>query len=44
MILDRPIPNAIKGVHYVDPWNAETMGDVIGKEFILAGWGMSGAV
>ena len=44
MILDRPIPNAIKGVHYVDPWNAEDMGDVIGREFILAGWGQSGEV
>ena len=44
MILDRPIPNAQKGVHYVDTWNAQTMGDVIGKEFILAGWGLSGPV
>lgn len=44
MILDRPIPNAEKGVHYVDTWNAQTMGDVIGKEFILAGWGLSGPV
>ena len=44
MILDTPIPNAIKGVHYVDTWNAETMGDVVGREFILAGWGRSGAV
>ena len=22
MILDRPIPNAEKGVHYVETWNA----------------------
>lgn len=44
MILDTPIPNAEKGVHYVDTWNAETMGDVVGREFILAGWGRSGAV
>ena len=44
MILDRPIPDAIQGVHYVKTWNAETMGDVVGREFILAGWGISGAI
>ena len=43
-ILDRPIPDAVKGVHYVETWNAENMGDVVDKEFILAGWGISGEV
>ena len=44
MVLDRPIPNAVEGVHYVKTWDAEDMGDVEGREFILAGWGASGSV
>ena len=44
MILDRPIPNAEEGTHFLKLWNAETMGDVAGREFILAGWGASGAI
>ena len=44
MVLDRAIPNAVRGQHYVDIWNAATMGDVVGKEFILAGWGASGEI
>ena len=44
MILDRPIPGAKKGVHYVDIWNTKTMGNVVGKQFTLAGWGISGAI
>ena len=44
MILDRPIQNAQQGKHYLKLWDAETMGDVAGKEFILAGWGASGAI
>lgn len=31
MVLDRPIPNAVEGVHYVPYWDAETMGDVVGR-------------
>ena len=44
IVLDRPIPDAIEGVHYVPYWDAETMGDVVGRKFILAGWGRSGAI
>ena len=44
MILDKPIPGAKKGVHYVDTWNANKMGTVVGKTMTLAGWGSSGAV
>ena len=44
MILDRPIPGAKKGVHYVDTWNAKTTGDVVGRTMTLAGWGSSGVV
>ena len=44
MILDRPIPGAKKGVHYLDPWNANKMGSEVGKKFTIAGWGMSGAI
>ena len=44
IVLDRPIPNAVEGVHYVRTWDAEDMADVAGREFILAGWGASGAV
>ena len=44
MVLDRPVPNAVEGKHYIKLWNAEEMGSVAGKEFILAGWGASGAV
>ena len=44
MILDRPIPGAKKGVHYVDTWNSKTMGTVVGKTMTLAGWGASGAI
>ena len=44
MILDRPIPGAKKGVHYVDTWNSKTMGTVVGKTMTLAGWGSSGAI
>ena len=44
MFLDRDIPNATRGVNYITPWNAETMGDVEGETFWLAGWGASGAV
>ena len=42
MVLDRPIENAVEGVNYVKMWDAEEMGDVTGREFILAGWGSSG--
>ena len=31
MILDKPIPGAKKGVHYVDTWNTAKMGNVVGK-------------
>ena len=41
MVLDRPIENAVRGRDYVDIWNTDKMGDVVGKEFILAGWGAS---
>jgi len=44
MILDRPIPGAKKGVHYLDTWNANKMGTVVGKKFTIAGWGMSGEI
>ena len=44
MFLDRDIPDAKQGINYILPWNAETMGDVKGKTFWLAGWGASGAV
>ena len=44
MILDRPIPNAQEFVHYIPTWNAETLHDVLGREFELAGWGASGSV
>lgn len=44
MILDKPIPGAKKGVHYVDTWNANKMGTVVGKTMTLAGWGSSGAI
>ena len=44
MFLDREIPDATRGVNYITPWNAETMGDVTGETFWLAGWGASGAV
>ena len=39
MVLDRPIAGAVKGVDYVDIWNAATMDTVAGEDFILAGWG-----
>ena len=39
MVLDRPIPEAVLGVDYVDIWNADTMESVAGRDFILAGWG-----
>ena len=42
MVLDRPIENAVAGTHYADIWDASTMGDVVGKEFTLVGWGGSG--
>lgn len=44
LFFDTPIPDAVQGVHYVTTWDAATMGDVVGREFILAGWGRSGAV
>ena len=44
MFLDRDIPDATRGVNYITPWNAATMGDVEGETFWLAGWGASGAV
>ena len=44
MVLDRPIQGAVAGRDYVETWNAETMGDVEGKTFILAGWGASGEI
>lgn len=44
MVLDRPISGAMEGVDYVPIWNAQEMGDVVGREFILAGWGASGEV
>ena len=44
MILDRPIPGAKKGVHYVDIWNTKTMGNVVGKKFTLTGFGGSGVI
>ena len=44
MILDKPIPGAKKGVHYVDTWNTAKMGNVVGKTMTLAGWGSSGAI
>ena len=44
MILDRPIPNAVEGRHYVKTWDVETMGSEVGKQFIVAGWGASGEI
>ena len=44
MVLDEPVPNAVEGTHYVKLWDAEEMGSVEGREFILAGWGASGPV
>jgi secreted trypsin-like serine protease len=44
MVLDRPVENAVQGVNYIKTWDAEEMGDVAGREFILAGWGASGEV
>ena len=44
MVLDRPIEDAEEGKHYVKTWDAASMGDVAGKEFILAGWGASGEI
>ena len=44
LIFDRPIPNAVEGVHYVKTWDIATMGDLTGREFILAGWGVSGGI
>ena len=44
MILDRPIPGAKKGVHYVDTWNGEENGDEAGKTMTVAGWGNYGEV
>ena len=44
IILDRPIPDAVEGIHYVKTWDAETMGDEAGRELILAGFGGHGEV
>ena len=44
MVLDRPVPNAVEGRHYVKMWDASEMGSVQGREFILAGWGASGPI
>ena len=44
MIFEEPIEDAVEGVDYIHIWDAEEMGDVAGKQFILAGWGASGEV
>ena len=45
MILDRDINDAEEGVTYYKTWNAEQQQETVeGREFILAGWGASGAV
>ena len=45
LILDRPIPNAVEGVHYVKMWDEATMGDdYIGLEFAIAGWGAAAEI
>ena len=44
MIFEEPIENAEEGVDYIHVWDAEEMGDVANRQFILAGWGASGEV
>ena len=44
MIFDEPIEDAVEGVDYINVWDAEEMGDVANRQFILAGWGASGEV
>ena len=45
LVLDRPIPNAVQGVHYVKMWDEATMGtDYVGLEFAIAGWGAAAEI
>ena len=44
MIFEEPIEDAVEGKDYIHVWDAEEMGDVAGRQFILAGWGASGEV
>ena len=44
LVLDEPIEDAVEGVDYVNIWNAADMDTVEGKEFVLAGLGLSGEV
>ena len=44
MFLDKPIPKAKEGVHYVDTWNDAINGDLTGKTMTIAGWGNYGEV
>ena len=47
LVLDRDITppgGAIEGKHFLKPWVTANDGSVLGKTFILAGWGQSGEV
>ena len=44
LVLDEPIEDAVEGIDYVNIWNADDMDSVEGREFVLAGWGLSGEV
>ena len=41
IVLDRDKPDAVEGVDYISPWYGSES-DLIGKTFMLTGWGRAG--
>ena len=41
IVLDEEKPNAVEGVDYISPWYGSES-DLVGKEFMLTGWGLAG--